>query len=45
MHHLMMNLPTVGTLGIVALLVGPLARLPIVLGAWLLECLFDGRTW
>jgi hypothetical protein len=36
MHHLMMNLPTVGTLGLVALLAGPLARLPIDLGAWLL---------
>jgi hypothetical protein len=37
MHHLIMNLPIVGTLGVVALLVGPLARLPIDLGAWLLE--------
>jgi hypothetical protein len=37
MHHLMMNLPIVGTLGVVALLVGPLARVPIDLGAWLLE--------
>ena len=37
MHHLMMNLPVVGTLGVVALLAGPLARLPIVAGAWLLE--------
>jgi hypothetical protein len=37
MHHLMTNLPVVGTLGVVALLAGPLARLPIDLGAWLLE--------
>ena len=44
MHQLMMNLPVVGTLGVVALLAGPLARLPIVAGAWLLErCLYDGR--
>jgi hypothetical protein len=41
MHHLMMNLPTVGTLGIVALMAGPLARLPINLGAWLLARWFD----
>jgi hypothetical protein len=39
MHHLMMNLPVLGTLGVVALLAGPLARLPIDLGAWLLEML------
>jgi hypothetical protein len=39
MYHLMMNLPVVGTLGVAAVLVGPLARLPIDLGAWLLECL------
>jgi hypothetical protein len=37
MHHLMMTLPVVGTIGVVALVVGPLARLPIDLGAWLLE--------
>jgi hypothetical protein len=37
MYHLLMNLPVVGTLGVVALLAGPLARLPIDLGAWLLE--------
>jgi hypothetical protein len=37
MYHLMMNLPVFGTLGVVALLAGPLARLPIDLGAWLLE--------
>ena len=43
MHHLMMNLPVVGTLGVVALLVGPLARLPIDAGAWVLEgCLYAG---
>lgn len=39
MHHLMMNLPVVGTLAVSALLAGPLARLPIDLGAWLLEML------
>jgi hypothetical protein len=37
MHHLMMNLPVFATLGVVAVLVGPLARVPIDLGAWLLE--------
>jgi hypothetical protein len=37
MYYLMRNLPVVGTLGVVALLAGPLARLPIDLGAWLLE--------
>jgi hypothetical protein len=39
MYHLMHNLPVFGTLGVVALLAGPLARLPIDLGAWLLEML------
>jgi hypothetical protein len=39
MHHLMNNLPVFGTLGVVALLAGPLARLPIDLGAWLLDML------
>jgi hypothetical protein len=39
MYHLMNNLPVFGTLGAVALLAGPLARLPIDLGAWLLEML------
>jgi len=33
MHHRMMNLPVAGTLGVAALLAGPLARLPIDLGA------------
>ena len=33
MHHLMMNLPVAGPLGVAALLAGPLARLPINLGA------------
>jgi hypothetical protein len=37
MYHLLRNLPVLGTLGVVALLAGPLARLPIDLGAWLLE--------
>jgi hypothetical protein len=44
MHNLMMNLPMVGTLGIAALLAGPLARLPIDLGAWLLLRIV-GRRW
>ena len=44
MHHLMSNLPVVGTLGVVAVLVGPLARLPIDVGAWLLERWLCGRT-
>ena len=39
MYHLMQNLPVLGTLGIAAILVGPLARVPIDLGAWLLEVL------
>jgi hypothetical protein len=38
MYHPMRNLPVVGTLGVTALLAGPRARLPIDLGAWLLEC-------
>jgi hypothetical protein len=42
MYHLMRNLPAFGTLGVVALLAGPLARLPIDLGAWLLEMLVRG---
>ena len=37
MHHLMMNLPVFGTLGVVALLAGPLASLSIAAGAWVLE--------
>jgi hypothetical protein len=39
MYHLMQNLPVLGTLGVAAILVGPLARVPIDLGAWLLEML------
>jgi hypothetical protein len=39
MYHLINNLPVLGTLGMVALLTGPLARLPIDIGAWLLEML------
>jgi hypothetical protein len=39
MHHLMINLPVLGTMGVAAMLAGPLARLPIDLGAWLLEML------
>ena len=54
MYHLMRNLPVFGTLGVVALLAGPLARLPIDLGAWLLDLLLrwicrtgsrDRRCW
>ncbi|WP_168222159.1 hypothetical protein [Aquisphaera giovannonii] len=37
----MMNLPVVGTLGIGALLLGPVARLPIDLGAWLAGWVLD----
>jgi hypothetical protein len=37
MYHLMHDLPVLGTLGVVAVLTGPLARLPIDLGAWLLD--------
>jgi hypothetical protein len=39
MYHLMHNLPVLGTLGVAAVLVGPLARLPIDLGAWFLDVL------
>jgi hypothetical protein len=39
MHHLLNNLPVLGTLGMVAMLAGPLARLPIDLGAWFLDWL------
>jgi hypothetical protein len=41
MYHLMHNLPVLGTLGVAAVLVGPLARLPIDLGAWALDVLFQ----
>jgi hypothetical protein len=41
MYHLMSNLPVLGTLGLLSLLAGPLARLPIDLGAWILERLLD----
>ena len=37
MYHLMRNLPVCGTLGVVAVLAGPLARLPIDLGARFLD--------
>ena len=39
MCELLTHLPIVGTCGVIALLAGPLARLPINLGAWLLEWL------
>jgi hypothetical protein len=41
MYHLLNNLPVIGTMGVAALLVGPLARVPIDLGAWLLDMLFQ----
>ncbi len=41
MYHLIMNLPIVGTLGLAALMAGPLARLPIDVGAWLLNRWLD----
>jgi hypothetical protein len=40
--HLIGNLPVFGTLAVAALLAGPLSRLPIDLGAWLLECCLRG---
>ena len=43
MNHLLSHLPVLGTLGVVSLLAGPLARVPIDLGAWLLERLICGR--
>jgi hypothetical protein len=43
MYHLMSNLPVLGTLGVLSLLAGPLARLPIDLGAWILDRLLRGR--
>ena len=39
MRELLTHLPIVGTCGVIALLAGPLARLPIDLGAWLLKWL------
>ena len=39
MRELLTHLPIVGTCGVIALLAGPLAWLPIVLGARLLEWL------
>jgi hypothetical protein len=41
MYHLLSSLPVLGTLGVAAVLVGPLARLPIDLGAWILDMLFQ----
>jgi hypothetical protein len=37
MYHLLMNLPIFATLGVVSMLVGPLAELSINSGAWMLE--------
>ena len=42
MYHLMSNLPVLGTLGVIALLTGPLARLPIDLGPGYSRCCFGG---
>jgi hypothetical protein len=42
MYHLLMNLPVFATLGVVAVLVGPLAQLSIVSGAWVLERSVNG---
>ena len=39
MHHLIQNLPVLGTLGMAAMLTGPSARVPIDLGAWAIEAL------
>ncbi len=44
MNHLLMNLPVMGTLAMMALLAGPLARLPIDAGAWLLDRWLGERT-
>ena len=38
-RELLTHLPAVGTCGVIALLAGPLAQLPINLGAWLLDWL------
>jgi hypothetical protein len=43
MNHLLCNFPILGTLGVAAVLIGPLARLPIDVGAWLLERYARGR--
>jgi hypothetical protein len=43
MHRLLIDLPVLGTLGVAAVLTGPLARLPIDVGAWLLERCLSGR--
>jgi hypothetical protein len=37
MYHLLMNLPVFATLGVIAVLAGPLAELSINSGAWVLE--------
>jgi hypothetical protein len=42
MNHLLSHLPVLGTFGVASLLAAPLARLPIDLGAWLLERLLRG---
>jgi hypothetical protein len=43
MHHLLMNLPVLGTIGVAATLAGPVASLSIDVGAWVLErCVYAG---
>ena len=43
MYHLLMNLPVFATLGVISVLVGPLAELSIDAGAWVLEkCVYAG---
>ena len=45
MHHLMQNLPILGTLGVVSLLGGPIAEMSIVSGAWVLEKCVNAGSW
>jgi len=44
MNHLLVNLPVIGSLAMMALIAGPLARLPIDAGAWLLDRWLSERT-
>ena len=44
LHNLMTHLPVFGTLAMAALLTGPLARLPIDAGAWILERCLTGAS-
>jgi hypothetical protein len=45
MYHLLMNLPIFATLGVVSMLVGPLAELSINSGAWVLERSVNAGNW